>query len=103
MCRLKTLVYKINGAKYIKVYIKHNWELNPCIIPKLIGYRRQIAGKFSQNSVIVGHPCCCQARHWGAEYVKNVAQGGQPCHKWLRGYKLVSILYKMCDKYTCRL
>ena len=28
-----TLVYKINGAKYIKVYIKHNGELNPGIIP----------------------------------------------------------------------
>ena len=33
LTRLKTLVYKINGAKYIKVYIKHNGELNPGIIP----------------------------------------------------------------------
>ena len=31
--RLKTLVYKINGAEYIKVYIKHNWELNPGVVP----------------------------------------------------------------------
>ena len=30
---LKTLVYKINGAKYIKVDIKYNGELNPGIIP----------------------------------------------------------------------
>ena len=43
---------------------------------KLSGDRRKIAGKFSQESVIVGHPCCCQARHWLADYVKNVAQGG---------------------------
>ena len=34
LTRLKTLVYKINGAKYIKVYMKHNGELNPGIIPK---------------------------------------------------------------------
>ena len=33
LTRLKTLVYKINGAEYIKVYIKHNGELNPGVIP----------------------------------------------------------------------
>ena len=33
LTRLKTLAYKINGAEYIKVYIKHNGELNPGIIP----------------------------------------------------------------------
>ena len=33
LTRLKTLVYKINGAEYIQVYIKHNGELNPGIIP----------------------------------------------------------------------
>ena len=33
LTRLKTWVYKINGAEYIKVYIKHNGELNPGIIP----------------------------------------------------------------------
>ena len=28
LTRLKTLVYKINGAEYIKVYIiKHNWGI----------------------------------------------------------------------------
>ena len=43
---------------------------------KLSGDRRKIAGMFSQEYVIVGHPCCCQARHWRAEYEKNVAQGG---------------------------
>ena len=26
LTKLKTLVYKINGAEYIKVYIKHNGE-----------------------------------------------------------------------------
>ena len=31
--RLNTLVYEINGAEYIKVYIKHNGELNPGVIP----------------------------------------------------------------------
>ena len=36
LTRLKTLVYKINGAEYIKVYIKHNGELNPGIIPMLL-------------------------------------------------------------------
>ena len=45
---------------------------------KLSGDRRKMAGKFSQESVIVGHPCCCQASHWRAECVKNVAQGGEP-------------------------
>ena len=34
LIRLKTLVYKINGAEYIKVYIKHNGELNPGVLPK---------------------------------------------------------------------
>ena len=34
LTRLKTLVYKINGAEYIKVYIKHNGELNPDVIPE---------------------------------------------------------------------
>ena len=29
LTRFKTLVYKINAAEYIKVYIKHNGELNP--------------------------------------------------------------------------
>ena len=43
---------------------------------KLSGDRRKITGKFFQESVIVGHPCYCQAHHWQAEYVKNVAQGG---------------------------
>ena len=33
LTRLKTLVYKINGAEYTKVYIKHNGELNPGVIP----------------------------------------------------------------------
>ena len=33
LTRLKTLVYKINGAEYIKVYMKHNGELNPGIVP----------------------------------------------------------------------
>ena len=33
LTRLKTLVYKINGAEYIKVYIKQNGELNPGVIP----------------------------------------------------------------------
>ena len=33
LTRLKTLVYKINGAEYIQVYIQHNGELNPGIIP----------------------------------------------------------------------
>ena len=33
LTRLKTLVYKINGAEYIKVYIKYNGELNPGVIP----------------------------------------------------------------------
>ena len=33
LARLKTLVYKINGAEYIKVCIKHNGELNPGVIP----------------------------------------------------------------------
>ena len=37
LTRLKTSVYKINGAEYIKVYIKHNEELNPGIIPMDIG------------------------------------------------------------------
>ena len=35
LTRLKTSVAKINGAKYIKVYIKHNGELNPGVIPVL--------------------------------------------------------------------
>ena len=34
LIRLKTLVYKTNGAEYVKVYIKHNRELNPGVIPK---------------------------------------------------------------------
>ena len=27
------MVYKINGAEYIKVYIKHKGELNPGVVP----------------------------------------------------------------------
>ena len=34
LSRLKTLVYEINAAEYIKVYIKHNRELNPGVVPK---------------------------------------------------------------------
>ena len=33
LTRLKTLVYEINGAEYIEVYIKHNGELNPGVVP----------------------------------------------------------------------
>ena len=33
LARLKTWIYEINGAEYKKVYIKHNGELNPGIIP----------------------------------------------------------------------
>ena len=36
LTRLKTLVYQMNGAKCIKVYIKHNGELNPRIVPSVI-------------------------------------------------------------------
>ena len=37
LTRLKTSVYKINRAEYIKVYIKRNEELNPGILPMDIG------------------------------------------------------------------
>ena len=33
LTRLKTLVYKINGAEYRKFYMKHNGELNPGVVP----------------------------------------------------------------------
>ena len=33
LTRLKTLVYKINAAEYVKVYIKHNGELNSGVVP----------------------------------------------------------------------
>ena len=34
LSRLKTLVYEINAAKYIKVSIKNNREFNPGVVPK---------------------------------------------------------------------
>ena len=32
LTRLKTLVYKINAAEYVKVHIKHNGELNSGVV-----------------------------------------------------------------------
>ena len=37
LTRLKKSVYKINGAEYVKVYIKHNGKLNPEVIPMRLG------------------------------------------------------------------
>ena len=34
LTRLKTFAYKISGAEYTKVYIKHNGQLNPGFVPE---------------------------------------------------------------------
>ena len=49
LTRLKTLVYEINGVEYIKVYTKHNGELNPGVVPN--SGKCQLA-KSSQNGKI---------------------------------------------------
>ena len=33
LTRLKALVYNINATEYIKVFIKHNVEFNPGVVP----------------------------------------------------------------------